>query len=176
MKFEELNLPTIWAQIKGYTNYQISICGKVKKVKTNRILKPGKNTKGYLFVSLSKNNHSTSVDIHRLVAVHFLPNIDDELCVDHKDNDRTNNTISNLRWCTNQKNCFNRSLNRNNISNAKGIYWIESKNKWRAMITLNKIRYHLGYFVNLDDAIDARQLKAHELFGEFVNNYEKIII
>ena len=39
MKFEELNLPTIWTDIKGYPDYQVSICGQVKNINTNKILK-----------------------------------------------------------------------------------------------------------------------------------------
>ena len=74
MKFEELNLPTIWTQIKGYTNYQISICGQVKNITTNKILKNSKSNTGYFVVTLSKDNQDKKYLIHRLVALNFIEN------------------------------------------------------------------------------------------------------
>ena len=173
MKFEELNLPTIWTQIKGYTNYQISICGQVKNITTNKILKNSKSNTGYFVVTLSKDNQDKKYLIHRLVALNFIPNINKSKYVDHIDSDRLNNTISNLRWCTNQENCFNRSVSKNSTSGHKGVSWRKDKNKWRAHITLNNKYIHLGHFSNIQDAINARKKKAHELFGEFVNDCEK---
>ena len=76
-----------------------------------------------------------------------------------------------MRWCTNQENNFNCSLYKNNTSTIKGITW--KNNKWRARITLNNKQIHLGYFINIENAKKARQDKAKELFGEFLNDCEK---
>ena len=128
---------------------------------------------GYYKVCLSKNNIDKQYLIHRLVAIAFIPNINKSKYVDHINNNKIDNTISNIRWCTNQENCFNSSLNKNNTSSVKGVSWKKDKQKWRAHITLNSKFIHLGYFLNLDDAKLARQKKAKELFGEFLNNCEK---
>ena len=63
---------------------------------------------GYLCVTLSKNNdRGHQFLVHRLVAVTFIPNPHNYTCVDHIDTDRTNNYVTNLRWCTYQGNMRN---------------------------------------------------------------------
>ena len=173
MQIGNFILPTIWKQIQGYPNYEISICGQVKNINTNKILKPINHNTGYYMVCLWKDNIDKQYLIHRLVAISFIPNIHKNKYVDHINNCRVDNTISNLRWCTNQENCFNSSLNKNNTSSIKGVSWKKDKQKWRAHITLNSKFIHLGYFINIEDAKKARQDKAKEIFGDFVNACEK---
>ncbi len=174
MKFEELNLPTIWAQIKGYPKYEISICGQVRNFKTKRILKPDISSKGYYRIGLQNNSQcKTKHYIHRLVLINFIPNIENYDCVDHINGIRLDNTISNLRWCSNQQNCYNRSVSKRNSSSIKGVTWTQDKKRWRALISFDGKRIHIGYFINLEDAIIARKQKAKELFGEFLNDCEK---
>ena len=174
MKFEELNLPTIWTQIKGFPNYEISICGQVRNFKTKRILKPDISSKGYYRIGLQNNNQCKIKHyIHRLVLINFIPNIENYDSVDHINGIRLDNTISNLRWVSNQQNCYNRSVSIRNTSGVKGVTWSKDKKRWRAIITFNCKMIHIGYFINLDDAKIARQQKACELFGEFVNDCEK---
>ena len=48
--------------------------------------------------------------IHQLVAKQFIPNINNDRCVDHINNDKLDNTVSNLRWASHQQNSFNRKL------------------------------------------------------------------
>ena len=141
MQIGNFILPTIWKQIQGYPNYEISICGHVRNLKTKKILKQRINDNGYYCIKLSKNNKDKTLKIHRLVALNFIPNIDNKKCVDHINNLKLDNTISNLRWCTLSENQFNRSLNKNNNSGHKGITW--EKNKWRALITFNCKKIHL---------------------------------
>lgn len=86
-------------KIKGYENYEVTTTGEVINVKTGRILKPGKDGGGYLFVILSKNGIKKNFHIHRLVAESFIPNPDNLPCVNHKDEDKTNNLVTNLEWC-----------------------------------------------------------------------------
>lgn len=59
---------------------------------------------GYIYVNLSKNGVKTSKLVHRIVAETFIPNPDDLPQVDHIDENKTNNGVDNLRWCTQQKN------------------------------------------------------------------------
>lgn len=96
-----------WKDIEGYEGlYQISSCGRVKSLKygKERILKPGKNKQGYLFVCLSNKTIFLKNRIHRLVAQSFIPNPCNLPEVNHKDEVKTNNYVSNLEWCTRKYN------------------------------------------------------------------------
>lgn len=93
----------IWKDIEGYEGlYQVSNFGRVRRFYKNgkvRILKPLSNKKGYLRVNLRKDNLLKTLSIHRLVAQAFLPNPNNLSQVNHKDEDKTNNNVSNLEWC-----------------------------------------------------------------------------
>lgn len=91
----------IWKDINGYEGiYQISNSGKVKSFHHNKetILKSHIGN-GYLKVQLKKNNKCKCVYIHRLVAEAFIPNPNNFLEVNHKDECKINNSVSNLEWC-----------------------------------------------------------------------------
>lgn len=95
----------IWTDIKDYEGiYQISNMGRVKNIKYNRFLKTS-ITRGYQTVVLSKNNKQKSYLVHRLVMKNFYP-IDnmDNLQVNHKDENKLNNCLSNLEWMTRKEN------------------------------------------------------------------------
>ena len=64
------------------------------------ILSPKNNGTGYFIVCLYKNKTHKYYLIHRLVALTFLPNPDNLPCVNHKDEDKSNNRVDNLEWCT----------------------------------------------------------------------------
>lgn len=95
-----------WKNIKGYEGlYQISNLGRVKSLKlksTNRdlIMSLGNSTNGYLQIILCKDNKHKAYRIHRLVAQAFIPNPNNFPCVNHIDEDKTNNNVNNLEWCT----------------------------------------------------------------------------
>ena len=111
----------VWRSIENYENYAVSSFGNVKNTKTGRILKAGDNGRGYVIVQLFKDRVKKTHKIHRLVACAFIDNPNDKLCVDHKNNDRTNNNISNLRWATTNENQHNKKLSNNNTSGCKGV-------------------------------------------------------
>lgn len=95
----------IWKDIKGFEGkYQVSNYGRVKSLNYARrgyprILKPNTN-RAYPFVNLSKNDIGKSYNIHRLVAEAFLENPNGLPMVNHKDENRLNNHVDNLEWCT----------------------------------------------------------------------------
>ena len=155
--------------IQGFKNYSVSNLGNIKNNATNTVLKPN-TTKGYRIVKLNNKN----LCIHRLVASAFIPNPDNKLYVDHIDNNRQNNNINNLRWCTHQENQQNQKIKINNTSGYKGVYYCKWHNKWRAEICHNYKSMKLGYFERVEDAIIARYNKAKEIQGEFINECEKI--
>lgn len=96
-----------WRTICGYEGlYQVSNYGKVKSLKYDKekILKFGKKKNGYLFVILCKEGKKKQFLVHRLVVNAFIPNPSSLPCVNHKDENKTNNQVDNLEWCTYQYN------------------------------------------------------------------------
>ena len=88
-----------WKTIQGY-EYEVSNEGRVRNSKTGRILKPGKNNRGYLNVILYKNGKQKFFYIHRLVAQAFIPNPENKPTVNHINEDKTDNSVDNLEWAT----------------------------------------------------------------------------
>lgn len=76
--------------------------------------------------------------------------------LDHKNRDKTDNRIANLRECCQCENMQNRKIGSNNKSGCKGVNWHAATGTWQARITVNKVRIQLGWFTNLHDAITAR--------------------
>lgn len=92
----------IWKSIKGYENYEVSNFGRVKSFwyGKEKILKPNKINNGYLQVVLFKDGKRKNFFIHRLVASAFIPNPYGFEQVNHKDEVKTNNCVSNLEFCS----------------------------------------------------------------------------
>ena len=102
-----------WRDIEGYEGlYQVSNLGRVKSLarvvirsdgKPNtvneKILKYGMN-RGYCAVVLCKDGKKKMYKVHRLVAMAFLRNPHNLPEVNHKDEDKKNNCVDNLEWCT----------------------------------------------------------------------------
>ena len=115
---ENLSWNEIWKDIKGYEGlYQVSNMGRVKSLertvsgKNGRkfpikelILKPQTNDCGYLRVYLCNSRGKKKFSVHRLVCEAFHENPENKPCVNHIDEDKTNNTASNLEWCTHKEN------------------------------------------------------------------------
>lgn len=96
-----------WRPIADFEGiYEVSSEGRVRRVKegANKILKPYSNNKGYLGVDLCDCGRRLSAKIHRLVAVAFIPNPMGYLEINHKDENKANNAVKNLEWCTRQYN------------------------------------------------------------------------
>jgi hypothetical protein len=117
-------------EIQNYPNYLIYDDGRVYSKKRNIFLKYNTNEIGYKFVDLYNNGKRKNIKVHRLVAIHYIPNNDNSLEVDHIDRDKTNNNVSNLRWVNHSDNINNRGINKNNTSGFKNIYYIKDRNTW----------------------------------------------
>ena len=92
----------IWLPVVGYEGlYEVSDGGNIRSlVRYKKQLKPSKNTNGYLSVELFKHKASKRFLVHRLVAAAFLPNPQNFPQVNHKDENRCNNSADNLEWCS----------------------------------------------------------------------------
>lgn len=82
--------------IEDYPNYEISESGLVRNKETGCFLKPWVTPDGYLRVDLKYEKKF----IHRLVAKAYIPNPDNLPCINHKDENKLNNCVDNLEWCT----------------------------------------------------------------------------
>lgn len=98
----------VWKSLKGLTkngdNYEISNLGNVRNTTNKRVRKPQIDKDGYLLVSLYKDNKPSNAKIHRLIALAFIPNIENKPIINHKDGNKQNNEISNLEWSTSSEN------------------------------------------------------------------------
>jgi uncharacterized protein YerC len=95
----------IWKDIVGYEGlYQVSNLGNVKSFNKNKLMKIGFHQDGYNRLWLSKENKSKGFLLHRLIAIHFIPNPNNLPEVNHKDANKLNNSIGNLEWCSHSEN------------------------------------------------------------------------
>lgn len=92
-----------WKNIEGY-NYQVSSKGRIRNKGTKAIKKTFINERGYIVVSLYKEKRLKTFRLHRLVAKAFIPNPQNLPEINHIDEDKTNNHITNLEWCTREYN------------------------------------------------------------------------
>jgi hypothetical protein len=115
--------------------------------------------------TLQSEGKNTSVMMHRII--NKTPN---DMYTDHINGNRLDNRKSNLRNCTSTQNCYNRKIYINNYtSKYKGVRWVKKDNIWIASIGYKKEKYHIGSFKNEEDAAEAYNKKAIELFGEFAS-------
>lgn len=139
--------------IKGYEkDYKIFMDGTIISCKHKLPIELKTHmTNGYKCVSLHKNNKMKTYKIHRLIALHFIPNPDNLPTIDHIDGIKTNNLITNLRWASYTTNL----LNRKNFGKYKrGVYLNKKNNKFFSMYYCLKLKKNifLGVFQNEDEA------------------------
>jgi len=108
----------IWKDVPGYEGYyKVSNLGNVKSLDRivphprwgrqfwkGRIIKSSLDKYGYPRLSLRKYNKAKFFTIHRLVAVSFIPNLENKPQVNHRDGNKTNNNVINLEWVSEKEN------------------------------------------------------------------------
>ena len=92
-----------WKVINESDNYEISNLGRFRNNK-KRILKLNINKRGYYYCNISINGKVSKIKIHRLVAIHFCNNYKNKNTVNHKDKNKLNNIYTNLEWLTRKEN------------------------------------------------------------------------
>lgn len=147
----------IWITIKQNENYEISNTGKVRNKKTKRILKPWKNSRGYLIITLRNGYKSKCHTVHRLVAENFILNPNNLPQVNHIDGNKQNNFINNLEWVSaseNMKHAYKNNLctiDKNKMMNMTE----QSKTKTKKII--------IQYDLNRNKINEYKSLKEAEL-------------
>jgi hypothetical protein len=141
-------------EIINYPNYLIYDDGRVYSKKRNIFLKPRFNNSGYKTIHLCNNGKHKHLLIHRLVGLHYLEKVEGKNQIDHIDRDKTNNHISNLRWCNNTENNINKGHQSNNKLGLKNI----SKTKFNTYIFQLKRngKHHSKSFKTLEECIEYR--------------------
>lgn len=103
----------VWKPCPGFeTKYLISNLGNIKSIgtyntcKNNQLIKQYKkhDKNDYMQVRLYDNGRAKTIEVHTLVAKAFIPNPSNLPMVNHKDENKSNNIVSNLEWCDNQYN------------------------------------------------------------------------
>ena len=115
--------------IVGYDGYIIYDDGKVYSKISKKFLKQHIDGPGYHFVTLRyEKGKYRPVNIHKLVALHYIPNTDNKPCIDHINRDKLDNRKINLRWVTYSENMLNRNTKYNSGHNWIGFN--NHKKKW----------------------------------------------
>jgi hypothetical protein len=149
-----------YKEIPGFSKYGISESGEVKNLETGRIRK-SRILKKYVHIALfSYSGKRKGFYIHQLVAMTYLGH---EPCgydrvVDHIDNDKLNNHVSNLQIISQRENSSKDKFRYNPTSQYTGVNWHKGTQKWRARIVINGKKKHIGLFATEEQAAEAYEL------------------
>ena len=97
----------------AFENYEISNLGNCKK--GNKLIEGSINNRGYKYIQLQRNGKRLNLLFHHLVAKCFLGERPEKLVIDHIDQNKLNNTYTNLRYVTQKENLHNTKKYRNDI-------------------------------------------------------------
>jgi hypothetical protein len=98
MTFKEVIFMEQWLPCREFPAYEVSDAGRIRNIKTERILRTYINEKGYEIVCLRKDGRQHTVKVHRLVASAFCDQYYEGLDVTHVDRNRSHNHAHNLEW------------------------------------------------------------------------------
>lgn len=94
-----------YKEIPGYPDYYAGYDGNIYSSKSDKPLSPTVARNGYLKVNLYDEEYKKhSKQVHRLIALTWIPNLENKPEVHHRDEDKTNNTVTNLAWVTSKEN------------------------------------------------------------------------
>ena len=159
----------IWCPIKGYEGlYEVSDKGRVKSIGygKEKILKPFRNKYGYLQIGLRKNREQKWYLVHRLVAQTFIPNPDNLPQVNHKDEDKENNSVHNLEWCDSKYN-INYGT-RNDRCSKPVLQYTKYGGFVKEWKSATDVEMNLGYFQNnISYCCTGKQKSAYNFIWKF---------
>ena len=180
-----------WRDVAGYEDlYQVSSEGRVKslerklphwrggeQIKKERILKPDVSQDGYLRVGLYAGGKRKRFRVHRLVCEAFHENPDGKPCVNHIDENKTNNCASNLEWCTSSENNNHGTRNERsakNRSKSVGQYTLDGDlvKVWQST---NEVERQTGFsHGNICKSANGKHKQAYGFIWKYVERKEKI--
>lgn len=113
----------IWKDVDNYEGvYEISNTAVIRRKDNHQIKKQHVDNLGYYAVSLWKDGAGQTVRVHRILAKAFIPNPNNYPCINHKDEDMSNNSLENLEWCTKKyNNCYGTKIQRQNKKKNRAI-------------------------------------------------------
>lgn len=129
-----------------------------------------KNQYGYIVTYFKDNEKIKGMSLHRFVM--GFPN---DMLVDHRDGDKTNNMKYNLRIATNYQNGMNASINSRNTSGVTGVHWDNKLKNWMVRISVNGKRIYLGNYDDFEDAVRVRKKAEEEYYGEWSYDNSRVV-
>lgn len=176
----------IWKDITGYEDlYQVSNTGQIRSndrtivippnpkstygfnyIKKGRTIKQVADEAGYMKVLLyDTKGLRKNMFVHRLVAMEFIDNPNNLLCINHKDENKSNNCVDNLEWCTVKYNTnYGTGIKRRS---EKQIY---SNSKAKAVIKIGDNGETLEQYVSMRNAARINKLPQSNIFKSCNNN------
>lgn len=156
----------VFMPIFGYPGYEISNLGRVKSLRKTvlkgngkmhytrpeRILKIQITWQGYCKVSLYRDGKGAKYSVHRLAAIHFVPNpfLDLYDQINHKDGNKKNNAVSNLEWCTGSQNSLHKYRELGFVIQTTGRYNVAPH--MRSVIQLTQSGQEIKKYISAADA------------------------
>ena len=149
-------------EVKNYPNYIIYENGEIHTKRRYRVkgglLKQQLSKNGYYKIGLWKDSKRKLFSVHRLLAEHYIPNVDNKPCVDHINRKRNDNSLENLRWATHEENNHNTNYDERNAAKSnkigiKNIHYCERNKCYKFKITRDKKTIQ-KYFKTLEEATD----------------------
>ncbi|KPM67592.1 hypothetical protein HB13667_05985 [Pseudomonas putida] len=106
--FEETHEVSSDGRVRSLERVLVDSLGRIRQ-KSARDLRPTRKSNGYLHVSLQLNKRQRTLHVHRIVLEAFVGSCPEGLEALHRDGDKSNNQLSNLRWGTHIENCADRT-------------------------------------------------------------------
>lgn len=146
-----------WKVIEGFENYSISSYGRIRNDKRGVLMNAGICNSGYLRIRLCNNGVIKKFLVHRLVAQAFIHNPNNYPCVNHIDEDKMNNNINNLEWCTYHQN-NNYGTRNGRISNKLKVVTKGRKPNNHITVDIDGVVYESLYQANKCTGVPLRHL------------------